>query len=78
MICCVDIARASMGGIVSVQGVGWGANATVMIGGRPVEIVRRSAGNMSVRVPGNAGGGGVEIQDNGRTISCGNLSISSR
>ena len=50
----------------------------VQIGGQFAPTVRRTQGEISVRVPGSSGGGMVRVLDEGRTANCGNMTVIGR
>ncbi|GAB5545335.1 MAG: YXWGXW repeat-containing protein [Sandaracinaceae bacterium] len=75
--CQVDTPRAPEGGIVSITGV-FSGQARVQIGGQFAPTVRRTQGEISVRVPGSSGGGMVRVLDEGRTANCGNMTVIGR
>ncbi|RZO57096.1 MAG: hypothetical protein EVA89_23015 [Sandaracinaceae bacterium] len=75
--CQVDTPRAPEGGIVSITGV-FSGQARVQIGGQFAPTVRRTQGEISVRVPGSSGGGMVRVLDEGRTANCGSMTVIGR
>jgi hypothetical protein len=75
LACRLASPRAPRSGYITVNGQGFGSDATVMIGGVFAPVVGRQSNALRAQVPANSSGGGVSVQSAGRTASCGSLSI---
>jgi len=67
-----------MGGLVTIDGAGFGRATVVYIGGSVAVVRSRAPNRLTVQAPNSPGGGLVRIVDEGRNASCGQISISSR
>lgn len=77
--CRVLTAGVPAGGLVTVQGSGFGADTVIRVGADIIAVVARRPSEVSARMPRGARSGGiVSAESGGRRVSCGSVSIVGR
>lgn len=67
--------EAPRGGLLEVQGEGFGKTPLVRIGSKVTRIVERQVNKVSVQIPRDSNGGKVTMQSGKQRASCGTLTI---
>lgn len=73
--CTLAEAEQPRGGRLEVLSDGFGSAPVVRIAGKPARMIERRPDRVSVQVPADSDGGTITLLHDGKTSSCGNLTI---